>query len=160
MPPKQAKTDSGVLTLLFKKHRTTVLLSIQPHATLTSTKEKLLAALKSRNILEINGESLPDDSAEIEFGVPIDRSDLEKGWTLLRAVVADPAGDDATKNKTESSRNLDTVLAAGLNDGYSVAFRFRKARENEQANETDMDLELDEPGWDVVLPRFEEQEDA
>ena len=146
-PPKQAKLDSRATTVLFKKHKTTVLLSLQPHEPLTAVKEKLLEAFKSRNVIEINGEPLPSDSALIEFGVPVDRSDLEKGWNLLQS-----AGGEESKATAGKRASSGTVLAAGLDNGHLVAFRFRKAGD-------EVDAGLKDPGWDVVIPSFDDEEE-
>lgn len=158
-PPKQAKVDSRACTLLFKKHKTTVLLSLQPHESLTSAKEKLLQAIKSRKLLEINGDAIPNDPAEIELGVPVDRGDVEKGWMRLATEVS--GGDDGatTKKSTGKSKNAsDTLQVAGLQNGYSVAFRFRKPDEAAVADEFDTNLDIQDPGWDVIIPSFDDEE--
>lgn len=146
-PPRQAKLDSRATTVLFKKHKTTVLLSLQPHEPLTAVKEKLLEAFKSRNMIEINGEPLPSDSALIEFGVPVDRSDLVKGWNLLQS-----AGGEESKGTAGKRASSGTVIAAGLDNGYLVAFRFRKEGD-------EVDAGLNDPGWDVVIPSFDDEEE-
>jgi hypothetical protein len=153
-PPKQAKADSRATTLLFKKHKTTVLLSLQPHEPLTAVKEKLLEAFKSRNMTEVNGEPIPSESALIEFGVPVDRSDLEKGWNLLQTDGADAAKTTAGKRASSG-----TILAAGLASGHLVAFRFRKPGDVPASDEVDADIELNDPGWDVVIPSFDDEEE-
>ncbi|KAJ5389944.1 uncharacterized protein N7496_001012 [Penicillium cataractarum] len=154
MPPKQAKPDSRATTLLFKKHKSTVLLSLQPHEPLTAVKEKLLEAFRSRNMTEINGEPVPSDSALIEFGVPVDRSDLEKGWRLLPT-----DGEDATKTTAGKRASSGTLLAAGLDNGHLVAFRFRSPGDVQGSDEVDADVDLNDPGWDVVIPSFEDEEE-
>lgn len=123
-------------------------------------KQKVLHALKERDVREINGGIVPDDAAEIEFGIPIDRSDLEKGWTRLKT---NTSNEETGKN---SGRALaDTVLDADLGNGNWVAFRFRKDMKAEESKEdeedgTAMSLDLDDPGWDVVVPSFEEEEEG
>ncbi|OQE46696.1 hypothetical protein PENCOP_c001G06072 [Penicillium coprophilum] len=144
MPPKQSKTDSRAVTILFKKHKTTVLLMLQPHESLDFTKEKLLGALKSRDIKDLNGDLLPDDSCDIEFGEPVDRADLEKGWKRLQADV---------KVQNESV----TIMEAGLQNGQSIAFRFHKSSEDQDGG-FDMDLDSEDPGWDVVMPTYEDDQ--
>jgi hypothetical protein len=150
-PPKQAKADSRATTLLFKKHKTTVLLSLQPHEPLAAVKEKLLEAFKSRNMTEVNGEPVPSDPTLIEFGVPVDRSDLEKGWNLLPT--------DETKATAGRKASSGTILAAGLASGHLVAFRFRKPGDVPESDEVDRDIELNDPGWDVVIPSFDDEEE-
>ncbi|KAJ5960078.1 uncharacterized protein N7479_007228 [Penicillium vulpinum] len=143
MPPKQSRTASSAVTLLFKKHKTTVLLMLQPHESLDFTKEKLLEALKSREVKDINGDLLPDDSSNIELGEPVDRADPEKGWRRLQ---------------TESGNKPVTLMEAGLQNGQSIAFRFHKSSEG-QNDGLDMDLDDEDPGWDVVMPIYEEEEE-
>ncbi|KGO71876.1 hypothetical protein PITC_026080 [Penicillium italicum] len=142
MPPKQSKTDSRAVTILFKKHKTTVLLMLQPHESLDYTKARLLDALKSREVTEINGDLVPDDSLAIEFGEPVDRADLEKGWKRLQL--------DASQNEST------TVMGAGLQNGHSIAFRFHKATEGQDGG-LEMDLDGEDPGWDVIIPSYEEE---
>jgi hypothetical protein len=153
-PPKQAKPDSRATTLLFKKHKSTILLSLQPHEPLTAVKEKLLEALKSRNMIEINGEPIPSDSALIDFGVPVDRSDLEKGWKLLQT-----DGGDTSKSTAGKRASSGTVLAAGLDNGHLVAFSFRKPGDVPANDEDDADIDSNDPGWDVVIPTFDDEEE-
>jgi hypothetical protein len=97
---------------------------------------------------EVNGEPVPSDPTLIEFGVPVDRSDLEKGWNLLQT--------DGAKGKKPSSG---TILAAGLASGNLVAFRFRKPGDVPASDEVDGDIELNDPGWDVVIPSFDDEEE-
>lgn len=138
-PPKQSKTDSRAVTLLFKKHKTTVLLMLQPHEPLNHTKERLLDALQSRKVTEINGDIVPDDSDDIEFGEPVDRADLEKGWKRLK-----------------SQNGSGTVMEAGLQNGHPVAFRFHKSTEGQDGG-VDMDLDGEDPGWDVVMLTYNDE---
>ncbi|KAJ5552348.1 hypothetical protein N7494_001726 [Penicillium frequentans] len=145
MPPKQAKVDPRASTLLFKKHKITILLSLQPHEPLTAVKEKLLQALKSREVREIKGEPIPEDPALIELGIPVDRSELEKGWTRL--IKAEPTITEGVAKGTGNTGG--TVLSAGLENGHVVAFRFRRADE----------VEKDDGDWDVIIPSFDDEEE-
>ncbi|OQE19816.1 hypothetical protein PENSTE_c014G07152 [Penicillium steckii] len=157
MPPKQSKSDSKAVTLLFKKNKITTLLSLQPHEQLDSVRQKLLEALRGRDVREINGDIVPDDPAEIEFGVPIDRSDIEKGWTRLRS------NSSKEGNENKAARALaNTVLDSDLGNGNWVAFRFRKPGTSEETeqDETAMSLDLDDPGWDVIIPSFDDEEEG
>lgn len=156
-PPKQAHSDSRSCTLLFKKHKTTVLLSLQPHESLTSAKEKLLGALASRGLRDINGDTVPADPAEVELGVPVDKSDLEKGWMRLSTDIPGQDEDGTSKKTTAKSKAAETLQAAGLQNGSPVAFRFRKLTEA-AAGDEDTDLDLSDPGWDVVIPSFDDEE--
>ena len=129
-----------------------MLLSLQPHEPLTSAKEKLLKALKSREIREINGDPIPEDPADIEFGVPVDRGDLEKGWTRLQTNFAAPNDDDASKETAKNSENSsETLLAVGLKNGHSVAFRFRKPSDAEKNDELGIDIDWEDSSWDVIV---------
>ncbi|CAG7945169.1 unnamed protein product [Penicillium salamii] len=156
MPPAQSKIDSRAATLLLKKHKTTVLLMIQPHETLDYLKEILLQALKSRALNEINGESVPDDSFDIELGVPVDRADLEKGWRSLETDLAELANEGAqTKNKGKAKKESPTILETGIQSGHTLAFRFRK---NEGQSHDQIDLVTEDPGWDVIIPSYDDEE--
>lgn len=136
--------------MLFKKHKVTILLSLQPHEPLSSAKEKLIAALKSRNVEDINGDKVPEDAESIELGVPVDRAEPEKGWISLESSVAEE--DEPSKSDAKSNKSNNTVLSAGLSNGHSVAFRFRKPGDESEPDRVD-------PGWDVVLPSFENEEE-
>ncbi|GKZ34121.1 hypothetical protein AbraIFM66950_004260 [Aspergillus brasiliensis] len=149
-------------TLLFKKHQTTVLLMLPPSETIATAKETLLKALKSREIQEINGDAVPEDPSQIEFGVAVDKNDLEKGWTRLEAEV--PAFDDDNAPKrgaAKKSAGALTLQAAELRNGQPIAFRFRKHKvaSEEGLTEEMIDLELDDPGWDVIVPSFDDEEE-
>ena len=98
-------------------------------------------------MIEINGEPVPSDPALIELAVPVDRSDLEKGWNLLQSAGGEES--KVTAGKRASSGN---VLAAGLDNGHLVAFRFRKPGD-------EVDSGLNDPGWDVVIPSFDDEEE-
>ncbi|KAJ5236356.1 hypothetical protein N7489_006447 [Penicillium chrysogenum] len=157
MPPRQSKTDSRSLTILFKKHKTTVLLMLQPHESLDFAKERLLDALQSREITNINGDVLPDDSCDIEFGEPVDRADAQKGWKRLQADAPEIDTEDVPKrNKGKSPKNSASIMEAGLQNGHSIAFRFHKSSEGQNGG-LDMDLDGEDPGWDVVMPVYEDE---
>ncbi|KAL1962065.1 hypothetical protein VTN77DRAFT_651 [Rasamsonia byssochlamydoides] len=148
-----SKPDPLSWTLRFKKHKTTVLLMVPGHESIASVKEKLLHALKSRGIKEINGDPVPDDPSEIEFGVPVDRNELEKGWTRLDVELAN--GEKASgraKNGTKTS-----LQSADIRNGQPIAFRFRKASDENQDKDV-LELELEDPGWDVVVPTLDDEE--
>ncbi|KAL4808937.1 hypothetical protein BDV18DRAFT_133537 [Aspergillus unguis] len=136
-------------TLLLKKHKTTVLLLLPPSETIPNTKAVLHKALTARGLKEIGGDPIPEDPSEIEFGVAVDKNDLEKGWTSLEALHLNE--DDALKRA-----NTLSLMAAGLSSGQSIAFRFRKVGE---ARSDNPDLDLEDPGWAVVLPSFEDEEE-
>lgn len=151
------KTDPSSLTLLFKKHRTTVLLMLPPHESITTAKETLLKALQDRGIKEINGDLVPEDHTDIELGIPVDKNDLEKGWTRLENEIPELENGGTSKRGAGKKINL---KAADLRSGQSIAFRFRKPREQtDKEGDLDIDLDLDDSGWDVVLPSLDDEEE-
>ncbi|KAL4741272.1 hypothetical protein BDV11DRAFT_168262 [Aspergillus similis] len=155
-PTNYEGTSTSCWTLLFKKHRTTVLLLLPPSQTIEATKTNLLEALRARNLKEINGDPVPEDPTAIEFGVAVDKNDLEKGWTSLEAPKIE--ADDAPKRGPEKKATSLSLKAAELNNGQTIAFRFRKAGVASSDNVTDLDLE--DPGWDVVIPNFDDEEEG
>ncbi|KAL3468410.1 hypothetical protein BJX64DRAFT_245851 [Aspergillus heterothallicus] len=139
-------------TLLFKKHRTTVLLMLSPSESINNTKTALLNALQARGLTDINGDPVPQNSQEIEFGVAIDKNDLEKGWTSLENLELD--GDDAPKRGLGKKPASTSLKAAEISNGQSIAFRFRQA-----GNKLEDELDLVDPGWDIVVPRLDDEEE-
>ncbi|KAL4981769.1 hypothetical protein BDW68DRAFT_183173 [Aspergillus falconensis] len=151
----ESQPDPLSWTLLFKKHKTTVLLLLPPSQTIEATKTNLLDALRARGLKEINGDQVPEDTTAIEFGVAVDKNDLEKGWTSLEAPKIE--ADDASKRGPEKAASL-SLKAAELNNGQPIAFRFRKTGVAGSDNATDLDLE--DPGWDVIIPSFDDEEEG
>lgn len=130
---------------------------LPPNETLTSAKAELLKALNARGLKEINGEPLPEDPSEIEFGVPVDKNELEKGWTRLDVEVPELAEGGAKKKKKNAGEV--TLQGADIKDGQSIAFRFRKRSEDDAGkDQLDLDLELEDPGWDVIVPSLDDEE--
>lgn len=121
-----------------------------------STKEKLHGALKARGLLQINGDLIPEDPSELEFGIPIDRNELEKGWIRLDA-PAEENGDSASKKpgagRPKKSSLTDSLQAVNIRDGQAIAFRFRKTAHGE-----DEDADFEDPGWDVLVPSLDDEE--
>ncbi|GFG28021.1 hypothetical protein IFM61606_08095 [Aspergillus udagawae] len=150
-----SQVDPLSLTLLFKKHKTTVLLMLPPHETIATTQEMLLKALQSRGIKEINGDPVPEDFSEIEFGITVDKNDLEKGWSKLE--IAMPELENSSTSKRGAGKRT-SLKAADIRNGQVIAFRFRKPREQEKDGDLDIDLELEDPGWDVVVPSLDDEE--
>ncbi|KAL2013061.1 hypothetical protein VTN00DRAFT_586 [Thermoascus crustaceus] len=126
---------------------------------IASTKEILLKALKSRGLKEINGDPVPDDPSEIEFGVPVDKNELDKGWTRLDVEMPELAGGGVTKKGVVGKKNGGnvTLQAADIKDGQPVAFRFRKPRDDSK-DKDELELELEDPGWDVIVPSLDDEE--
>ncbi|KAF7119243.1 hypothetical protein CNMCM5793_008991 [Aspergillus hiratsukae] len=151
-----SQVDPLSLTLLFKKHKTTVLLMLPPHETITTAQEMLLKALQSRGIKEINGDSVPQDFSEIEFGVAVDKNDLEKGWSKLESAMPELENGGTSKRGAGKRTSL---KAADIRNGQVIAFRFRKSPEQpERHGDLDIDAELEDPGWDVVVPSLDDEE--
>jgi len=155
----KSKPDPLSWTLRFKKHKTTVLLMLPANESIASTKEILLKALKSRGLTEINGDPVPDDPSEIEFGVPVDRNELDKGWTKLDVEMPELASEGVTKKGVVGKKNGGniTLQAADIRDGQPIAFRFRKSSEDNK-DKDELELELDDPGWDVIVPSLDDEE--
>ena len=130
---------------------------LQPHESLGFAKERLLDALRSREITNINGDVLPDDSCDIEFGEPVDRADLQKGWKRLQADAPEIDTEDAPKrNKGNLQKSQVTIMEAGLQNGHSIAFRFHIPSEGQNGG-LEMDLNGEDPGWDVVMPVYDDE---
>ncbi|KAL4955874.1 hypothetical protein BDW69DRAFT_159831 [Aspergillus filifer] len=141
-----AQQDPLSWTLLFKKHRTTVLLVLPPSETIANTKSALLKALQARGLRDINGDAVPEDSSDIELGVAVDKNDLEKGWTSIETPQLE---DEDAPKRGKKAANM-SLKAADITGGQSIAFGFRKP--------VSADLDLEEPGWDVVLPSLDDEE--
>ncbi|GMF79990.1 unnamed protein product [Aspergillus oryzae] len=112
------------------------------------------------NGTQINGDPVPEDSSDIEFGVAVDRNDLGKGWTKLEFQTPQFDEDEAPKRGAgrRSAAPL-SLQAAEIRNGQPVAFRFRKRGEETETAEELIDLELEDPGWDVVLPSLDDEEE-
>jgi hypothetical protein len=139
----------------------TVLLLVSPVQSLTSIKETLLAALKSRQITEIHGVPVPNDPSEIEFGLPRDRNNLEKGWRKLKP-PPQQNGDARRQGAGKRSTAItDSPQGADMRDFQAVAFRFRKtSAAGEQTGEDDeLAMEIDDPGWDVLISKYDDETD-
>lgn len=90
--------------------------------------------------------------------MPVDKSDLEKGWMRLSTELPGQDQDETTKKTTANSKAAETLQAAGIQNGSVIAFRFRKPTEAAAGDELDTDLDLADPGWDVVIPSFDDEE--
>ena len=160
----QSKPDPLSWTLLFKKHKTTALLMLPPQESIASAKSALLRALQARGVTEINGDRIPEYESSIEFGVAVDRNDPEKGWTRLETEAPEGADFETTEADTgkKSSASI-SLQAADLRNGQSIAFRFQKHGEEtakENGEELDIDSSIEDPGWDVIVPKFDDEEEV
>ncbi|KAL5343302.1 hypothetical protein BJX70DRAFT_353727 [Aspergillus crustosus] len=150
-----SQTDPLSWTLLFKKHRTTVLLMLPPSESIPNTKTALLKALQARSLREINGDTVPENPLEIEFGVAVDKNDLEKGWTSLEGLKLED--DDAPKRGSAKKAASLSLKAVDISNGQSIAFRFRNGQKDGSSDPADLDLE--DPGWDVIVPSLDDEEE-
>ena len=163
--PNLAALPSPVsVTLLLKNSKSTTLLSVQPTSTFDDIKALLLAALKCRNV-----SGTPESPAALELGVLADRRDTSKGWVTLHQRVQELATGKHAK-KAASGKKIaqnDSVEGAGLVDGSWVAWRVRSREgkvENVQTDEDGDEMAVDfddeeDPGWDVVIPSYEDEEE-
>ncbi|KAL8731832.1 MAG: hypothetical protein Q9166_003116 [cf. Caloplaca sp. 2 TL-2023] len=147
MPSDKPKPQH--FTLRFKRHKTTILLFVEPHDSLTSVKVKLLDAIKATRVSEINGQPLPSNPDDVIFGVPIDKNETSEGWVGLEI----PEVEETRKQEAKKSGVLNaTPIGAGLKDGAILAFKFRN-----EASDAD-DLGMTDNEWDVIMPNFDDEE--
>ena len=134
------------------------MLLVSPVEPFASIKESLVKALQARNITEINGQPVPEDASDIEFGIPIDKNNLEKGWQKL------DAPEQETGQAKRAAGGKKSVISAspqgaGLKDTQPVAFRFRKRGDGMDNQGEDVAMDLDDPGWDVLIPAYEDSDE-
>jgi hypothetical protein len=162
------------ITLLLRHHKSATFLSIAPTQSFDSIKELLLAVLQARNISSLRNASdltspipLPSSPDDLELGVLVDKKDASKGWTLIKPESA--SSNAAGKKKASSkSADTDTPAALGLSDGGWLAYRVaqhgaRARREPSIDANGDVVVDVDlteDPGWDVVLPTFDDDEEG
>ncbi|KAL9009322.1 MAG: hypothetical protein Q9173_005638 [Seirophora scorigena] len=142
-------SNPELLTLRFKKHKTTILLLVSRQESFTSVKARLQDAIKSTGVTQISGQPLPQNADDIILGVPIDNNDPNRGWIDLE--IPDIEDDGGKKAKKQSVLNA-TPLGAGLKDGMVLAFKFR------QQSAKDDGMDIDDNEWDVVMPAFDDDE--
>ncbi|KAL8730971.1 MAG: hypothetical protein Q9181_004484 [Wetmoreana brouardii] len=140
------------LTLRFKKHKITILLFVSARDTIDSIKQKLLDTLKATAVSQINGDLLPSKPDDIIFGVLIDKNDPSQGWVGLE--IPEVEDDAGKKGTTKNSVLNKTPLGAGLKDGSVLAFKFR----GEGSSGDGMNIE--DGGWDVIMPSFDDEDEA
>jgi hypothetical protein len=153
------------ITLLFKCARHTVLLSVLPSTSFSEIGSLLLLALQARNITSIADTPVPspDQGDQVEFGIPKDKKDLKKGFVsldLAGKVLADGKGGKR-KSGGNKSAPTENPAGAGLVDGSILAFRFKSQADVVMQEEEDDDEVNgpDDPGWNVELPRYEDEEE-
>jgi hypothetical protein len=160
------------ITLLFKHHKSTTLLFASPTTPLSSIRQTLHAALESR------GVDVPSSPEDIEFGIMKDPSvgksigtNQSPQWRLVGTEMGEDtdSGKAAKKEKKKgrpSSTNTgaakngeETPQSLGLGDGGIIAYRFRQKRTGRDEEEGDMDVDVDDEEWDVVMPGFDDEYD-
>ncbi|KAK5081121.1 hypothetical protein LTR70_009354 [Exophiala xenobiotica] len=165
------------LTLLFKHHKSTTVLSIHPTQTLHSAKTTLLHVLASRNLTTLPGSAtpLPSDPSALELGILADRRDPTKGFVYAedRASIAQTVSSSKKKTGAKSNQGpIETFADLELRDGAWVAYRLRTRVEvdadadavgDEAPEDMDVDVDVDVSGslnqqWDVVVPSYDEEE--
>lgn len=114
-------------------------------------------ALKVRNIPDINGDPVPETASGVELGVPIDRTDLDQGWKKLEVPAQETKDGDKKRvvGGRKSVLNM-SVQGADIQDSEVIAFRFREAEDDKEKDE--LEKQLDDPGWDVIIPAYEDDE--
>lgn len=153
------------LTLLFKHHKSTTLLSVLPSDTLSYTKERLLAVLRSRNLTTFPGTStpLPSTPDDLQFGILVDRREPRKGW-----IYAEDRANLSTKKKGKKGTEEGEVEAMGeldLKDGGWVAYRLRRDKNvadlvDEGLEDMEVDQAADGPGeWNVVVASYDDEDE-
>lgn len=149
------------ITLLFKNHKQTVLLSVLPTTPFPEIKSLLLAALKSRNITSIDNTTISDDPEDVEFGVLRNKKNPAEGWVPLEIKEMEVSDAKGGKRKVGGKKSIlnESPAGASLGDGSMLAFRFRtEAKKDAPENEDDeMDIK-DDPGWNVILPSYDDEE--
>lgn len=155
-----------MITLLFKCHKSTTVLSVLPTKPFTEIKGLLLAALQSRNFKTLPNSTtpLPDDPEDVELGVLVDKKDASKGWRPMEIKEHEVTGPRGAKKKVGGKKSVlnESPLGAGLGDGAWIAYRVKgiqKQPEDQDAGTEDgtPDIEIEEdPGWDVVIPSFDD----
>ena len=167
MAPAAALPAIDDITLLFKCHKSTTVLSIPPTLPFPEIKLRLLAVLQSRglNNLAKSPTPLPKNPHDFEFGVLVDRKDASKGWVAIEIKEQELIDTKGGKRKIGGRKGIlnENPAGAGLVDGAWVAYRVRPGKQKGNAANTepedmlDIDMDIDEDqGWDVVLPSFED----
>jgi hypothetical protein len=159
--------SADTITLLFKCHKSTTLLSVLPTKPFVEIKVLLLAALQSRGLTTLPNSSspLPENADDLEFGVLVDKKDASKGWVGLEIKEQEVTGSKGNKKKVGGKNSVlnENPVGAGLSDGSWIAYRVRAPSKERQADEDDLeegtpDIDMeDDAGWDVVLPTFDDE---
>ena len=103
---------------------------------------------------------IPDSAEDVELGVPIERNNLKKGWVrleILEQEITDNKGSKRTIGGKKSILNL-SPKGADLKDGHALAFRFRKHSTSHVDEDSDMEIDIDDPGWDVQIAAYDDEE--
>jgi hypothetical protein len=142
-----------------------VLLSVLPSTPFTEIGSLLLLALQARNITNIAGIPVPspDQRDQVEVGIPLDRKDLQRGFTPLEKAENTLVDGKGSKKKAACNKPMpnENPAGAGLVDGSILAFRFKQDNDVEMKEDEDEDevQTSADPGWNVELPRYEDEEE-
>jgi hypothetical protein len=149
------------ITLLLKNHKQTVLLSVTPTTPFAEIKSLLLAALKSRNVISVDGTPMLDESEDIEFGVLRNKKNPTEGWAPLDIKEIEVGDAKGAKKRVGGKKSVlnESPAGASLGDGSILAFRFRTKSTQDAAEEGDDEMEIEDgPGWNVILPSYDDEE--
>ncbi|KAI9774051.1 MAG: hypothetical protein M1835_006069 [Candelina submexicana] len=160
MATSQTPIDPSMWTIRFKHQKATILLFVDPLASLDIAKEDLLTTLNEiYSGGHFNGLPIPTHYSGIAFGVPIDRQDPSKGWVDLEIPETEVKAGAAGKKKVGGKGSVlnSSFKGAGLKDGAMVAFRFVTKGKDLDAEAMDED-EVDGQGhgYDVVIPSYDD----
>jgi len=148
------------ITLLFKNHKQTILLSVIPTTPFPEIKSLLLTALESRNITSIDDTPVSDDAEDIEFGVLRNKKDPSDGWVALDIKEMEVGDGKGGKRKLGGKKSVlnESPAGASLGDGSMLAFRFRTKDHIVQIDDVEDDMEVEaDPGWNVILPSYDDE---
>ena len=163
------------LTLLFKHHKSTTVLSVLPSQTLAEVKSLLLQVLQSRDLTTFPGTPipLPSKADDLELAITRDRRDgrdASRGWVNVEDAQA-LAGATAnhlksgksrkSSSKVESNGQVEIVADLELKDASYIAYRLKRSVES--LVDEDVDGSVVEGGkdeWSVILPSYEEDEEG
>lgn len=155
-PPVTSPTAAH-LTLLLKHARSTTVLSVLPETTLATLKSQLLEVLSARGLSRLPGTetALPSDPNDLELGVLLDKHEPQKGWVSTEGLASLSSTKSSSKKKSKGT--VENVGDLELKDGGWIAYRIRVPRL--AGTEEDDELEaVQDPGWNVELPTFDDEE--
>jgi hypothetical protein len=121
----------------------------------------LLAALQSRKITSVDGTSIPDEPEDIEFGVLRNKKNPAEGWVPLDIKEMEVSDAKGGKRKVGGKKSVlnESPAGASLGDGSILAFRFRTKTKQDAPEDEEDEMQIeDDPGWNVILPSYDDDE--